>query len=92
MLAARAAHRRRALTRRRLRTANTDVRVVLLERLPRDPDLGSLRVGTALGELPGLGAVSVKRLLRDLGIDPKRRLRSLGTHEVNRIVSRLDAT
>lgn len=72
--------RRRAAWKTRIAAGEVDL-AGLLEAAADDEGLAGMRVGDALGALPGVGPRGVERILDACGIAPTRRLRGLGVRQ-----------
>ncbi len=64
----------------------------LLEKADSDEILAKLKVLTVLESLPGVGKVSARRLMEEMGIAESRRLKGLGTNQRAGLVERFPGT
>ncbi len=53
----------------------------VLERADEDPLVAGTKVHAVILALPGMGKISTKRLMEDIGIAENRTLRGLGTNQ-----------
>ena len=61
----------------------------LLVRAESDPTVAGMKVKAVLSSMPGLGKVKSARLMEELGISENRRVRGLGTKQVEALRSAL---
>ena len=53
-----------------------------------DETIGKLKVVSLLESLPGVGKVKARAIMSEIGISETRRVRGLGPHQVDALVSR----
>ena len=86
---AKAARIKRAQVREGLKSGETSVADVLDMR--DDPVIGRMKVSTLIETLPGYGKAKAAKLMRELKIAESRRLRGLGTRQLNALKERFGA-
>jgi len=84
---AQAARRQRAEVKELLSTGSLTLAEVL-ERAEHDPVLAGTKVAPLLVALPGMGKVSTKRLMEEIGIHENRKLQGLGTRQRRALLDR----
>ncbi|MCP3854662.1 MAG: integration host factor [Actinomycetia bacterium] len=89
--AAAKARRIRAEVKERLKMGSVSL-PQLLEKADSDEILAKLKVLTVLESLPGVGKVSARRLMEEMGIAESRRLKGLGTNQRAGLVERFPGT
>lgn len=81
------ARRRRAAIKADFRSGSRTIHEVLTLSAT-DEAVGRMRLEDLLKSLPGYGTHRVDAALRDLGIDPGKRLRGLGPHQIARLIDK----
>jgi len=61
----------------------------VFRRADEDPVVANIKLLTLLEAIPNIGKVRSRRLLDELGISPKRRLRGVGARQRERLEERL---
>ncbi|MCP4084585.1 MAG: integration host factor [Actinomycetia bacterium] len=89
--AAAKARRIRAEVKERLKMGSVSL-PQLLEKADSDEILAKLKVLSVLESLPGVGKVSARRLMEEMGIAESRRLKGLGTNQRAGLVERFPGT
>ncbi|MCP3911897.1 MAG: integration host factor [Actinomycetia bacterium] len=89
--AAAKARRIRAEVKERLKMGSVSL-PQLLEKADSDEILAKLKVLAVLESLPGVGKVSARRLMEEMGIAESRRLKGLGTNQRAGLVERFPGT
>ena len=82
-----AARRERAEMKELLRTGTLTFAEVL-ERAEHDEVIARTKVAAVVGALPGMGKVTTKRLLEEIGIAENRRLGGLGSRQRRELLDR----
>ena len=59
----------------------------LLERID-DDSVGKMKVLTVLESMPGIGKVTSRKIMKELGIHENRRLSGLGVHQRARLLTK----
>lgn len=85
-----AARARRAAVKEKLKTGETTVAEVIADS-STDEAIGRLKVSDLLESLPGVGKVRAGTIMADVGIAPTRRIRGLGVHQRQALVTYLGA-
>lgn len=88
--AARATRTARAQIKRELKAGTTTPDHVLGNR--RDKAPGGITVVQFIAALPRYGRARAETICTELGIDPAKRIRALGTHQAQRITNRITPT
>lgn len=60
----------------------------VIERARTDEAIGRLRVLALLESLPGVGKVTARTIMAEVGIAESRRVRGLGPHQIAELVDR----
>jgi len=82
-----AARRERAEMKELLRTGTLTLAEVL-DRAEHDEVVARTKVSAVVGALPGMGKVTTKRLLEEIGIAENRRLGGLGSRQRKELLDR----
>jgi transposase len=77
----------RAEVKNRLKYSGASLSSVL-EAAESDEAIGKLKVSALLEALPGVGPVRAKQIMAEVGIAETRRVRGLGPHQRDALVSR----
>ena len=77
----------RAEVKNRLKYSGASLSSVL-EAAEADEAIGKLKVSALLEALPGVGPVRAKQIMAEVGIAETRRVRGLGPHQRDALVSR----
>lgn len=85
-----AARAARAAVKEKLKAGETTVAEVIRSG-SGDEAIGRLKVADLLESLPGVGKVRASTIMADVGIAPTRRLRGLGVHQRQALVTYLGA-
>lgn len=59
----------------------------VLEEAGTNEVIGRLRVAALLEALPGVGKVKAQQIMEEIGISPSRKIRGLGSHQAEKLVS-----
>lgn len=84
-----AARRERAAVKAGLRTGELSVERVIATG-EHSPSVARLKVVDLLESVPGVGPVTARRIMDDLGIAASRRVRGLGRHQARALVERFE--
>lgn len=82
-----AARATRAEVKNRLKYSGASLSSVL-EAADGDEALGKLKVSALLEALPGVGPVRAKQIMAEIGIAETRRVRGLGPHQRDALITR----
>lgn len=82
-----AARATRAEIKNRLKYSGASLSSVL-EAAEEDEAIGKLKVSALLEALPGVGPVRTKQIMAEVGIAETRRVRGLGPHQREALISR----
>lgn len=88
--AAHATRTARAQIKRNLKAGTVDPSHVLANRGDKAP--GGITVVQFIAALPRYGRARAETICTELGIDPGKRLRGLGTHQAQRLTNRITPT
>lgn len=86
-----AARRERAEVKNRLKYAQGSLREVI-EAGKDNEVIGKMKVSALLESLPGVGRVRARQIMNEIGIAETRRVRGLGTNQVQRLLEHFDQT
>lgn len=78
-----AARQKRAQFKRRLKQGSISVTEALAKL--DDPDIDRLKVEEFIAALPGIGETRARRIMAELQINPRRRLKGLGNRQLSRL-------
>lgn len=81
------ARRERAEVKNRLKYGQGSLAEVIKEGQDNDV-VGKMKVSALLESLPGVGKVRARQIMEDIGISTTRRVRGLGTHQIDALVGR----
>ena len=83
------ARRARALVKHRLKFAGASITDVLLQG-QGDDAIGRMKVSALLESMPGVGKVTARSIMEQLGIAENRRVRGLGVQQMRAIASHFE--
>ncbi|HZI96337.1 MAG TPA: integration host factor, actinobacterial type [Actinomycetales bacterium] len=81
------ARRERAEVKNRLKYGQGSLAEVIKDGHDNDV-VGKMKVSALLESLPGVGKVRARQIMEDIGISETRRVRGLGTHQIDALVGR----
>ena len=81
------ARRERAEVKNRLKYGQGSLSAVIKEGQGNDV-VGKMKVSALLESLPGVGKVRARQIMEEIGISETRRVRGLGTHQIDALVGR----
>jgi transposase len=82
-----AARQARAEVKNRLKYSQTSLSEVI-KQAATDEAIGKLKVVSLLESLPGVGRVTARTVMADIGISETRRIRGLGRHQIQALIER----
>lgn len=83
------ARRERAEVKNRLKYAQGSLAEVVREGQTNDV-VGKMKVSALLEAMPGVGKVTARKIMAEVGIAESRRVRGLGAHQIAALVERFD--
>lgn len=83
------ARRARALVKHRLKFAGASITDVLLQG-QGDDAIGRMKVSALLESMPGIGKVTARSIMEQLGIAENRRVRGLGVQQMRAIANHFE--
>ena len=86
-----AARRERAAIKSRLKASGGSIREVIDSRATSDA-VAKMKVTALLESMPGVGRVTARQIMSELGIAESRRVRGLGQHQGAALVARFDGS
>ena len=84
-----AARRERAAVKARLKRSGESIAHVIAE-ADSNQAIAKMRVSALLEAMPGVGKVSARQIMEEIGIAESRRVRGLGQHQIAALVKRFE--
>ncbi len=82
-----AARRERAAVKNRLKYGQGSLEEVVRDGRTDDV-IGKMKVSALLESMPGVGRVTARKIMAEVGISESRRVRGLGAHQISALVER----
>ena len=82
-----AARRERAAVKNRLKDGQGSLQEVVRDGRTDDV-IGKMKVSALLESMPGVGRVTARKIMAEVGISESRRVRGLGAHQITALVER----
>lgn len=83
------ARRARAEIKNRLKYGQGSLEQVVLDGRTDDV-VGKMKVSALLESMPGVGRVTARKIMEEVGISESRRVRGLGAHQISALVARFE--